>query len=84
MPEDYEPRFAFEKEPEKLVDKYTLRSRHDLWTDGHWHLISERYSQMASYKVKDEALEWLEKNSKDKKAIDELKAEERAKRMKRK
>lgn len=84
MPEDYEPRFKIEKEPERLIDKYTVRQVTYLWINRDWEVIGKRYSQMASHKVKDEALEWLEKNSNDKKAIDKLKAEERVKRMKRK
>lgn len=82
MPEDYEPRFKIETQPEQLLDKYTVRQDSYLWMDGEWNQIGRRFSQIATYKVKDESLEWLEKNSKDKKAIDKVKAEERAKRMK--
>jgi hypothetical protein len=80
MPEDFEPRFAIEPEP-KLVDKYTVRQDSYLWVNGGWDIIGKRYSQMASHKVSEDVLKWLEKNSTDKKEIDKIKAEERAKRM---
>lgn len=84
MPEDFLPRFSVESEPEKLLDKYTVRQDSYLWMDGEWSQIGRRYSQVASHKVSDEVLEWVEKNSKDKAAIKKFKEVEHAKRVKKK
>lgn len=84
MPEDFEPRFKLESVPERLIDKYSVMQESYLYIDGDWHQIGRRFSQMASHKISKDALDHLEKTSKDRVAIKKLKEVERAKRMKKK
>lgn len=78
MPEDFEPRFRIEPEPE-LLDNYTVRQDSYLWTKGKWKQIGQTFSQMASHKISTDALKALEDGSLDKQAIAAMKTKKELK-----
>jgi hypothetical protein len=82
MPEDFEPRFKIEEQPD-LIDKYTVRQDSYLWIDNHWLMIGKRYSRVATHKISEDVIKWLEDHSRNKKQIQSIKEDE-SKRIKKK